>query len=453
MTKKLNFSIIWKALVIGVLILLMLIPLAFVRGTIKGRLEYKNEATSKITNSWGGQVLIAAPILNIPYTIETVTESDKGKKTTTYRTEYSKYSPKDLDVSVNMVSQTRYIGIFEVPVFTAEITMQGNFEQLKTSANQKLNESFLTLEINDLKGISTPDFVWNGKKSDFEPSIKGNSLHINVPTTYEYSPKSSYTRYYHDEVSNVLKSLSSQVAFNNTDSTFEIKFNIKGSRSISFVPLAKDNKYNIYSKWTNPNFSGTFLPDTKEINKDGFNAEWNINYMASGIPQRLDGANLSSALFTTSLLVPVDNYRAAERATKYGILFIILTFLAFFVFEITSKKPIHPFQYLLAGLAMAIFYILIVSISEFLPFCYSYLIAAAAVVIMITAYMKFAVLKNMGIKETGIVAASLSALYGYLYILLQLQDMALIFGSIGLFIGLAIVMYATRNINWYEEQQ
>jgi inner membrane protein len=175
--------------------------------------------------------------------------------------------------------------------------------------------------------------------------------------------------------------------------------------------------------------------------------------MASGIPSRLDGASLSSSVFTVSLLVPVDNYRGAERATKYGILFIILTFLACFVFEITGKKPIHPFQYLLIGLAMAVYYILLLSISEFISFALAYLIAASATIIMITLYTKFAIIKNLTLKQTAVIGAALAALYGYLYILLQLQDMALIFGSIGLFAGLAIVMYATRNITWYEETQ
>ncbi|MCL2145438.1 MAG: cell envelope integrity protein CreD [Endomicrobia bacterium] len=446
MTKKLNFAIIWKSLVIGVLILLMLIPLAFVRGTIKGRLEYKDEATSKITNSWGGQILIAAPILNIPYSVQ---YKEVNEKTLSTRTEYAKFSPKDLDVDVNVISQTRYIGIFEVPVFTAEITMKGSFDKFKNPANAKENESFITLEINDLKGISTPVFVWNGKVSDFEPSIHGTPLSVKVPNVREYSPKMSYTRYYDYEETKYLKSLSSKITVEDNN-TFEIKFSIKGSNALSFIPLAKDNKFKIYSKWTNPNFSGNFLPDTKEINNEGFSAVWNINYMASGIPPRLDGANLSSSLFTTTLLVPVDNYRAAERATKYGILFIILTFLACFVFEITSKKPIHPFQYLLVGLAMAIFYILLVSISEFMPFCWAYLIAAVSVIALITAYIKFGIMKNINIKQTVITAGSLSALYIYLYVLLQLQDMALIFGSVSLFIGLAAVMYATRNINWYE---
>ncbi|AKL98368.1 cell envelope integrity protein CreD [Endomicrobium proavitum] len=445
--KKINFMIILKAVVIGALILLMLIPLALVSNTIKGRLEYKNEATAKITKAWGDQILIAAPILNLPYTVAV---KDKDEKIVSYKTEYAKFAPQDLNVDVNIISQTRYIGIFEVPVFVAEITMKGNFENIRDIANFKTAESFISLEINDLKGISTPEFLWNGKNANFEPSVKASPLAVRIPYTREYSPKSSYTRYNDYEETQILKSLSSKISLKNGSNNFEIKFSIKGSQAISFIPLAKDNNFRIRSQWTNPNFSGNFLPDTKEINGEGFDASWRINYLASAIPHRLDGANLSSALFTTSLLIPVDSYRAAERATKYGILFIILTFIACFVFETTRKKSIHPFQYLLVGFAMSVFYILLLSISEFIPFGFAYLIAAAAIISMITLYAKFAIAKTSTLKQTAAIAGAFAVLYGYLYILLQLQDMALIFGAIGLFAALAVMMYATRNINWYK---
>jgi inner membrane protein len=455
MPKKLNFSIIWKAVVIAVLVLLMLIPLAFVGNTVKGRLNYKDNATSKITNSWGSSITIAAPVLNVPFRRK-VTETDpKGKTSVSYNFGYSKFTPKNADVDVNIVSQTRYIGIFEVPVFTAEIAMKGSFANVRFSDDGDIKyspeKSYVTLEINDLKGINVPEFLWNGQKCEFEPSKLGNALSVTLKNSYEAETRSSYKRYYDGVENYSLKSLSSLVDFDNKNADFEIKFSIKGSKSISFVPLAKDNDFHLYSKWANPSFSGAFLPDTKEVTKEGFDARWKINYMASAISQNLEGANLSDAAFTATLLVPVDNYRSAERATKYGILFIILTFLAFFVFEITSKKPIHPFQYLLVGLAMAVYYILLLSLSEFMSFALAYFISAAAVILMITLYAKFGVSKTLTAKQTLIIAAAFSALYGYLYVLLQLQDMALIFGSIGLFLGLAAVMYATRNINWYDE--
>ncbi|MDR2192351.1 MAG: cell envelope integrity protein CreD [Endomicrobium sp.] len=457
MTKKLNFSIIWKAVVIGVLILLMLIPLAFIRGTVKGRLEYKDEATSKITNSWGSKIAIAAPTLNISVSRKVGKVNAEGKTTFSYISQYAKFAPQNADVDVNMISQIRYIGIFKTPVFTADITMKGSFANIKFENSDDIKyfpeKSYVSLELNDLKGINIPEFSWNGKKYDFEPSTLGNPLSLTIPNSYEYLPKMSYARYYERDENYTLKSLSSLVPFDNKNADFEIKFSIKGSGGITFIPLAKDNTFRIYSKWANPNFSGAFLPDTKEITKDGFDARWKINYMASAIPQNLDDAAVSQAAFTTSLLAPVDSYRSAERAAKYGILFVILTFIACFVFEITSKKPVHPFQYLLVGLAMTVYYILLLSISEFVSFGLAYFIAAAAIILMITLYAKFGVSKTLSVKQTAVIAAAFSALYGYLYVLLQLQDMALIFGSIGLFFGLAAVMYATRNISWYDEAQ
>jgi inner membrane protein len=427
----------------------MLIPLAFVRSVIKGRLEYKNEAVAKITQSWGGHIVIATPLLNMPFSRKV-----KGD----YVTEYAKFAPKDVNTDVNIIPQKRYIGIFEVPVFEAEITIKGKLESI-TLANKKAGEdvkyngtdTFISLEINDLKGISVPEITYNGKKYEFCPTGAGKPLSLNIPEVYEYSPIFFYTRYSKNLKQIDLKSLSSKIDFNNTDGTFEIKFSISGSSSISFVPLAKDNSYHIYSKWTNPNFSGAFLPYAKDINSDGFSADWKINYLASGISQDLKNSSLSDAIFSVSLLVPVDNYRSAERAVKYGILFIILTFIACFIWEITSKKPIHPFQYILVGIAMAIFYILLISISEFITFGIAYIIASTAVILMITLYIKFAISKNITFKQAGLIALSFGALYGYLYILLQLQDMALLFGGIGLFASLAITMYATKNINWYDE--
>ena len=447
MAKKMNFMVILKALVIVVLTLLMLIPLALVSGSVSGRLQYKNDAISKITNSWGGQILIAAPILNIPYTTAV---KDENGKVVDHTKSYAKFAPKNLTADVHIVTQTRTIGIFSVPVYVAEITLTGSFENQKQFADFRIAESFLSLEINDLKGISTPEISWNGQQTSFEPSTKASPLQVTLTSVEEYSPSDSYTRYYDKQDSQMLQSLSAKIPLQDGVNKFTIKFSIKGSQAISFVPLAKDNSFRIRSNWTTPNFSGSFLPDTKTINRTGFDALWNINYLASGIPPRIDGANLSPSVFTTSLLIPIDNYKSAERARKYGILFIVLTFIACFLFEVLSKKSIHPFQYLLVGLAMSLFYLLLLALSEFMPFALAYLIAAVAIILMITLYAKFAIAKTLTFKQTSIIAGAFVILYGYLYVLLQLKDIALLFGAIGLFVALAAMMYATRNINWYK---
>ncbi|MDR1008144.1 MAG: cell envelope integrity protein CreD [Campylobacteraceae bacterium] len=450
MKKTLNKAILFKAITIAVMILLMLIPLVFVEGIIKDRDRYKDEAVSKITNSWGKQVTLAAPILNIPYTYSEVTETfqdGKAIQKVATRTAYAKFAPQDLDVDVNVSSQIRYIGIFEVPVFSADITIKGYFETINVPEDAYIKDAFVSLEIGEVKGISEPVFIWNEVPQKFEPSARGEALRL---TSIPKSDK--YYRYDYTYGGMTLNSLNSNINFKNNGSKFELKFSVKGSESISFIPLAKKNRFHMSSDWAHPNFAGAFLPDEKNITDKGFEASWDINYLSSGVPSRFDNKDLSSAQFQTSFLIPVDNYRSAARAEKYGILFIALTFIICFVFELANRRPIHPIQYLLVGFAMVIFYTLLISISEFINFSWAYLLAAVAVISLITAYAKFGIDKSLSVKNIAIIALALSFLYGYLYILLQLQDMALLYGSIGLFIALSVIMFMTRNVGWYEER-
>jgi len=449
MSGKINYKIIIKAAVIGVLLLLMLIPMMFVNGIISGRKNYRDEAVRKITDSWGGSVLIAAPVWNVVY--DTVIINAKKQENRT--THYYKFTPADLNVKAELVPQVRYIGIFKVPVFTAKIRMTGEFKDKALAMLTQSKAQFISIEINNLKGMAdTPTVTWsNGVKKEFAPSSSSiSSVNVSQTTTQEYDDMTSYKSYYSDTNQTNLKILSSDIPTNIKDGKFDISFSIKGSGDISFVPLAKQNNFEITSPWTTPNFSGAFLPDTKTVNADGFKANWSVNYLASGIPTEISGKDLGTMSFKTTLLFSVDNYRNAVRAAKYAALFIGLTFLACFVFEISRKDPIHPFQYALVGLAMAVFYILLISISEFVSFGWAYLIAAGAIILLIAFYARYAVLKKSAPKQVLGATALLAFLYAYLYMLLQLEDLSLIFGAVGLFVGLAAVMYATRNINWYE---
>ncbi|MDR3208327.1 MAG: cell envelope integrity protein CreD [Rickettsiales bacterium] len=444
---KINFKIIWKLLTIGALVLVMLIPQLFVSGTLDNRMAYKDEATQKITDAWGGDIIAAAPILNVPY-------AEKKAKSAEYEIKYLKIAPKTATTFVDIKTQTRYIGIFKVPVFTADVTVRGRFEKpgAGIKENTKLDAAFVTLELNDLKGVASPPVLkWNGASREFEPLTRGFAAKIKAQRPARFGGGAFERQSYNPYRDMELKALSSDVRFGNGGAEFEMKFKLKGSNSISFVPVAKNSVVEMKSDWPNPSFSGNFLPDKKEINSKGFAARWDINYLASGIPAAgLENADLSSAAFKTSLTVPVDNYRSAERAMKYGILFITLTFLACFIFELAGGRPIHPFQYLLVGFAMALFYLLLLSISEFMPFSAAYLIAALATIGLLTTYIKTAIIKNMNARRLMIVFGAFAALYAYLYILLVLQDMALIFGSLGLFAGLAAAMRATKNIKWYD---
>ncbi|MDR1460420.1 MAG: cell envelope integrity protein CreD [Campylobacteraceae bacterium] len=443
MTKKINKSIIYKAVAIAVMIFLMLIPLMFVQNMIEDRDKYRQEAISKIINSWGPNAAIAAPILNIPYLYEEQTLMNDGVVKSILKTGYAKYAPDNLNAEVKTTSQIRYIGIFKVPVFTAEVTIKGDFGDITDmEPRSRLQDAFVSFEINSLKGISVPNFIWNEEIKTFEPNKYGNTLKYQNIDDYSY-----YGNYYRT----VLSALSSKVELKDNN-TFELKFTVKGSGNIGFYPIAKNNKISISSDWQNPNFSGAFLPETKEINENGFSAFWDINYLASNVASRLDKVtNIYESIFTASFIIPVDNYKNATRAVKYGILFIVLTFVFCFAFEVANKKPIHPIQYLLVGFAMVIFYTLLVSISEFIDFSFAYLIAAAATILLISVYTKIGIVKDISKKQIAVVVLSFTFLYGFLYILLQLQDMALLYGSIGLFAALAVIMYMTKNITWYEE--
>jgi inner membrane protein len=216
-----------------------------------------------------------------------------------------------------------------------------------------------------------------------------------------------------------------------------------------FSPVGEETTVQLQSEWPNPSFAGSFLPVNREVSSDGFQSEWNVLHLNRNFPQQWKGANkeLTSAAFGVDLLLPVDEYRKTMRTAKYAIMFIALTFLTFFMIELLSGKMIHPVQYLLIGFALLIFYTLLLSISEYLVFGIAYLIASAAIILLITVY-SYKVLSDG--RKTAVVFGVLSLLYGYLYILFQLQDYALLLGSLGLFIVLSLVMYLTRSIDWFE---
>jgi inner membrane protein len=231
--------------------------------------------------------------------------------------------------------------------------------------------------------------------------------------------------------------------------SFSFDLNLNGSTGLLFSPVGEETSVQIESNWSNPSFAGGFLPSQREVDADGFRSEWNVLHLNRNFPQQWKGANkeVASTTFGVDLLLPVDEYQKTMRTAKYAIMFIGLTFLTFFMIELLSVNSIHPVQYLLIGFALLIFYTLLLSISEYVVFGLAYLIASVAIISLITIY-SYTVLSDSS--KTGVVFGILSLLYGYLYILLQLQDVALLMGSIGLFLVLACVMYLTRNIDWFE---
>lgn len=292
------------------------------------------------------------------------------------------------------------------------------------------DDAFISVNISDMRGIKEyVELQWGEQAILFEPGIKrGNNL-------------------FESGISVRIPIASGNLS-DGVDYAFQLIF--KGSEALNFLPLGKTTRVSLRSSWSNPSFDGAFLPVQHQIDSNGFSADWQVLDLNRNYPQiwveNVSQRTVFSSSFGVNLYTPVDIYTQTTRAAKYMIMFIGLTFLVFFLVEIFSSKKIHPIQYLLIGFSLCIFYLLLLSLSEHINFGLAYLLASLSVVILIGAYVRSALEKKV---IPLITVGMLAILYGFLYILLQNQDYALLIGSVGLFLILAAVMYLTRNVNWY----
>ena len=288
----------------------------------------------------------------------------------------------------------------------------------------EFEDAFFSFGVSDTKGISEKlEFTINGVKLKLEPGlickdVLGSGVHARYPL----------------KNTNFLK--------------FEIATNINGSEFIHFTPVGKETRLKLKSSWPDPSFGGNYLPTEREISQKGFSASWKVLNLNRNYPQRWRKSQhkIANSSFGVKLFIEADVYQQTTRSVKYGFMFILFTFTAFFFCEILNHRRVHPIQYLLIGLAITIFYTLLLSISEYIDFDSAYWISTASIVVMISSYAK-SVLTSTKMSLT--VGTILLTLYVYLFILLQLEDKALLLGSIGLFTVLGIAMYVTRNIDWY----
>jgi len=247
----------------------------------------------------------------------------------------------------------------------------------------------------------------------------------------------------------LLKGFHVKIALEEMDRfNFRFEINLNGSDHLYFVPVGKTTSIRMHSPWGHPRFDGAFLPDKRDVTDGGFEADWNVLQLNRNYPQSWKGSayqTLASA-FGCHLILPLDQYQKTMRSAKYAIMFIALTFMIFFFVEILNKRRIHPVQYLLVGLSISIFYVLLLSLGEQIGFNLSYLISSVAIVGLISAYAA-SIFRHM--KLTMILGVCLAGLYVFLFILIQLQDYALLLGSIGLFVAVGLIMYTSRNVDWY----
>lgn len=433
-------SITARMLMVGFLTLVLLIPLSFIEMLITERSYRQQDVVREINQKWGNNVLVYGPILKIPYKTysETKTFNENTKtyfKETQTQINYAYIFPEILDVKTAVNSKTLNRGNFESAVFTTNMDFSGEFIPTDLSAKGINNEDIIwekaTVIINtsNLKGIkSEMRLKLNNKTYNFETNFNNNNNSLDILET---------------------EFLETNAVKTTANTNFSISMSFNGSEQIEIIPIGKTTNMSMTSNWADPSFIGNYLPDdeTKTITKDGFNANWKILHINRAFSQQHLNQlpNLNRFAFGTKFMVMVDEYQKSERSAKYGFLVIGLTFLTFFLIQTISKINIHPFQYLMIGLALTMFYTLLVSISEHSSFLKAYLIAGISVISLITLYSK-SILKTF--KFPLFIGISLCALYTFIYVIIQLENYALLVGSIGLFTILAIVMFVSRKIDW-----
>jgi len=416
-----------KVLGIAVLALLLLIPASMVMNLVRERENEFNTVAIEIGQKWGFPQTMTGPIITIPYVVQYL-DSDGKMRSTRHN---AHFLPETLNISSNVNPELRYRGIYSVIVYSSKIKISGTFPKPDFSSwkieNGDIlwNEAYIEFGVSDMRGIKN------------QAKISLNNIE------YEVNPGCS-KEIFETGISSLLLSTSNKI-------DFALNLDLNGSNQLYFTPIGKTTNVTCESNWNNPSFDGAFLPDKRDVNEKGFTASWSILHLNRSYPQQWTDSNyqVSESQFGVKLLLPVDHYQKSMRSAKYAIMFIGLTFLAFFFIEILNRKKIHPIQYLLVGAALCIFYTLLLSLSEHIGFLWAYILAAIAIISLISTYT-YSILSNM--RLVAITSGILVVLYLYLFTILQLQDYALLMGSVGLFVVLAIVMYISRKINWYGDQ-
>ena len=441
----------FRMFLIGTLALLLLIPLSFVKELVRERKSRQERVVDEIDSKWGSAIYFYGPILKIPYKVYSDT------KRTTYTTSYAYFFPEELKNNSHVQTEVRKRNNYESAVFTAAMDFTGRYIAPDFSSKGVLDEDIdwdkatiliRTTNLSSIKNIVT--ITLGGKSYPFEPIYdqeeETSDYSWEDPNTVVEIEGESYGNYRSSRMASL------QTAFIPKEELskpldFSLSITYDGSKHIAIAPIGKSTEGTISSNWPNPSFVGNFLPYEKQITPQGFTASWRVLYLNRPFSQQSFGElpKISSYAYQVNFVIPVDEYQQNERAAKYGFLVIGLTFLIFFLLQHISRIKIHIFQYTMIGLALVLFYTLLVSITEHSSFTLAYLLSSVMTIGLIALY-SVAILKSK--KFPLFIGAALAALYGFIYVIIQLENYALLVGSLGLFTILALVMYASRKIDW-----
>lgn len=429
---RITNSTSFKFVVIGILSLLLLIPVGQVRSLIMERQERSAIAALEVSEKWGLDQTITGPFLTIPLK---ETRTLNGKEEHIWNHLY--VLPEELKIMGKVVPEEKKRGIYLTVVYESAMRISGHLvlpaTLLEQIGEQEIvnNTLFLCLGITDLRGIKELSITVNGSAVEEMPGLPtaeltSKGIHIPIsPDLLTTNPIS-----------------------------FLVDLRLDGSSELSFVPVGKTTEVEIESNWADPSFDGAFLPipNKTKIGAEGFQASWEVNYLNRSYPQHWfnQSANTSDSSFGVLFLIPVDHYQKSMRSVKYALMFIALSFLIFFLTELISGIRLHPIQYLLVGIALVVFYTLLISLAEHLGFNLAYLISSLATVSLITFYVKSS---TKSTRQGLLTGSLLLVLYAFLYTTLQLQDFSLLFGSVGIFAVIAIIMFVSRKVNWYRDRE
>lgn len=418
--------ILIKGIMVGFLILVMLIPAALVTDLVRERSTRRTQVIDEVSGKWAGGQTVTGPILMVPYSDYVKTIDGK----TIEKTGMAYLLPDELHINSKMQPREKKRSLYSVLLYRSDINLTGKFNTTPLQTLQipaeaiRWQDARIVLNVSDVRGIE--DMVklnWNGTQTALDAGLPPNDL--------------------------LKEGLSAPVAVTaQTEAAFSVNISTKGSDRLYFTPLGKTTEADIAADWNGPAFDGAYLPLSSDINDKQFKAHWKILPLSRTYPQywKDQSQDLAKAAFGVKLIQPVDGYSKTDRSVKYAILFIALTFTFFFFLEILQKRMVHPLQYILVGIALIIFYTLLLSISEYTDFNIAYAIASASTITLIGLYA-WSMFKS---SKTALgFTGALSALYGFIFVLIRSEDYALLFGSVGLFIIVAIIMYYSRKVDWY----
>ena len=445
-------SILVKLALIGFLTLLLLIPSSAIQDLIKERQARQNEVTDEISDKWSGSQLVDGPVLVLPYKkIISEKEGGTGKLVHTEVLTNVYILPEVLAIISGVEPEVLHRGIFDAVVYNTKIKAKGKFsalELVKAGINTDMilwDKAKVVIGLSDLKGLKNNPVIKMGTSSyPVEPDFSGFSLFTNNLVAVQDLSKER-----------------------NTALDFSFDLDLRGSTELSFRHLGKSTNVTVNGRWDNPSFTGRFLPENRSITAKGFTANWKMAYFNRTLPQQWMADNTmldtkpiteektklneskDDSTFGVKFILPVDQYQKTMRSAKYAILIILLTFISLFFSELLIKRKVHLLQYILIGAAMIIYYTLLLSLSEQVGFDWAYLIASLATVLLIGIFVAM-VLNNR--KPALVFGGILTVFYSFIYVVIQLQDLALLFGSIGLFIIVAVMMFMSARIDWNKKE-